>query len=63
MKNAPLEVMSIEDHEQKNFLSEFQRLVIEEGTHALLLLIQTAGFPTFMKAHAVFKPLSDKLNT
>ncbi len=55
--------MSIEDHEQKNFLSEFQRLVIEEGTHALLLLIQTAGFPTFMKAHAVFKPLSDKLNT
>lgn len=27
----------------------------EEVTHALLLVIQTAGFPTFMKAYAVFK--------
>ena len=32
----------------------------EEVAHALLLLIQTAGFPTFMKAYAVFKKLSDK---
>ncbi len=27
----------------------------EEVTLALLLVIQTAGFPTFMKAYAVFK--------
>jgi alkylhydroperoxidase/carboxymuconolactone decarboxylase family protein YurZ len=26
----------------------------EEVVHALLLVIQTAGFPTFMKAYAVF---------
>jgi alkylhydroperoxidase/carboxymuconolactone decarboxylase family protein YurZ len=30
----------------------------EEITHALLLLIQTAGFPTFMKAYAVYKGLN-----
>ena len=30
----------------------------EEITHALLLIIQTAGFPTFMEAYKVFKEMS-----
>ena len=32
----------------------------EEIAHALLLLIQTAGFPTFMKAYAVFSQTRSK---
>lgn len=32
-------------------------LTDEEIKHALLLLIQTAGFPTFMKAYAVFRSM------
>jgi AhpD family alkylhydroperoxidase len=29
----------------------------DEIKHALLLLIQTAGFPTFMEAYSVFKKM------
>jgi alkylhydroperoxidase/carboxymuconolactone decarboxylase family protein YurZ len=29
----------------------------EEIMHALLLLIQTTGFPTFMEAYSVFKKM------
>lgn len=33
-------------------------LTDEEIGHALLLLLQTAGFPTFMEAYSVFKRMS-----
>lgn len=33
----------------------------EEIKHALLLLIPTAGFPTFMKAYAVMDNLADQV--
>lgn len=32
----------------------------EEILHALLLLIQTTGFPTFMEAYSVFENISEK---
>lgn len=35
-------------------------LTNDEIRHALLLLIQTVGFPTFMEAYAVFKEISSK---
>jgi hypothetical protein len=69
--------MSIEDPEQKIFLSGKKPLAHKNclsaacnHKRALETHIRnakpagvSAGFPIFMNAHAVFKPLSDKLHT
>jgi len=52
VSGASAHALSLETHILKGKESG---LTDDEIKHALLLLIQTAGFPTFMEAYSVFK--------